>query len=92
MARRESWKADKKALVTAKSLIKRQRRNMKAYIAIIRNTQRALEANDLVRALALVSYRVKYPPDLLIGLDCDHKMQHCYVEKCMHCGLIEDNL
>ena len=91
MSGREAWKRDKKALANAKQLCNRQRRKMKAYVAIIKNTKEALENNDLVRALALVSGNIKYPPDLLKGLDCEHLMQRCYVQQCKRCGMFEED-
>ncbi len=93
MSGREAWKADKRALKNAKMLCNRQRRNMKAYVAIIKNTQQALQDNDLVRALALVSGNIKYPPDMLQGLDCKHEFHRTYqyVEKCVHCGVHDDD-
>ena len=65
MSGRKAWKADKRALKQLTATNKRQRMNMRAYIAIIYNTKKALIDGDLVRALALVSGNIKYPPDLL---------------------------
>jgi hypothetical protein len=48
---------------------------MKAYVKIIKTSKEALENNDLIRALALLSGNIKYPPDLLKALDnpCEHE-------------------
>lgn len=91
MSGREAWKRDKKALANAQTLCNRQRRNMKAYVAIIKNTKEAMENNNLVRALALVSGNFKYPPDMLKGLDCDHEFKYHSVMKCEICGVYEDD-
>lgn len=91
MSSREAWKADKRALKTAKVLCNRQRRNMKAYVAIIKNTKAALESDDTLRALALVSGNIKYPPDLLTGLDCKHEFKFRSVQCCVHCGVFDED-
>lgn len=91
MSSRERWKADKRALKNARTLCNRQRRNMKAYVAIILQARKALKEEDTLRALALVSGNIKYPPDMLDGLDCNHELQHRYVQKCKHCGLIDED-
>lgn len=91
MSSREAWKADKRALKNASALCSRQRRNLKAYVQIIRNVKRALEAKDTLRALALVSGNIKYPPDLLKDAGCKHEFKHWSVMKCVHCEVHQDD-
>lgn len=50
-------------------LVERQRRNLKSYLKIIHQTRIALEAGDVLRALALVKGNIKYPPDFVRGLN-----------------------
>ncbi len=73
MSTRERAKAAERALKNAKVLCSRQRRNMKAYVKVIHAARAALEANDPLRALALLSGNIKYPAGLLEDMDeCPH--------------------
>ena len=75
MSTRERAKACERALANANKVCSRQRRNMKAYVAIILNTKEALTANDSLRALALVSGNIKFPPGILnedLACECEH--------------------
>lgn len=89
MSTKERAKACERALRNAETLCSRQRRNMKAYVKIILATRRALGKNDVVRALALVSANIKYPPNLIVGLDassfCEHESRR-QVWICYACG------
>lgn len=91
MSSRERWKADKRALKTARILCNRQRRNMKAYVSIIHQTKRALESGDSLRAFTLVSGNIRYPPDLMKGVDCNHEFKFRSVQCCVHCKMIDED-
>ena len=88
MSTKERTKAAERALKNARTLCNRQRRNMKAYVAVIKNTEKALQAGDTLRALALVSGNFKYPPSMAEGLAldaCEHKARR-QVWICQDCG------
>lgn len=76
MSTRERAKACERSLANANKICSRQRRNMKAYVAIIHGTKKALENNDSLRALALVSGNIKFPPGTLVHdseiCECEH--------------------
>ncbi len=84
MDRLSKSKRDNQKLHT---LASRQRRNIKHLTAIVLNTKRALEANDVLRAMALVSGNIKYPPSAAKGLDkCpDHGLNNTFVLTCSTC-------
>jgi hypothetical protein len=67
----------------------RQRRNLKALVAIILNAREALDEGNILRAVALLRGNVKYPPSAAEGLDeCpEHKTApYDYVRICRICG------
>jgi hypothetical protein len=88
MSTKERAKAAERALKNARTLCNRQRRNMKAYVGIIKTAKLALEDNDSLRALALLSGNIKYPPDLMkdiVAVDCEH-VQRRELWICLNCG------
>ena len=68
-------------------LTNRQRRNLKDLTAIILNAKKALGQGDVLRATALVSGNIKYPPSSAIDLDVcpQHGLHARFVKMCDVC-------
>lgn len=77
----------KKENMALRVLTNRQRRNLKDLTGIIIGVRRALKAGDTIRAFALVSGNIKYPPSAAIT--CDHELVTDFVTYCKHCKTLE---
>ena len=71
-----------------RKLINRQRRNLKVLTSVIINAQRAIEKGDVLRAVAIVSVPIKYPP--AAAMECKHEWQSRWKLQCALCKEVRD--
>lgn len=73
----------KRENVRLRNLVKRQRRDLKAMRAILINVRRSLDNGNILRAVAFIPEKIKYPPAELT--ECKHELGNRYVTQCKHC-------
>lgn len=88
MSSKERSKKAEREVARLRTLASRQRRNIKNLVAVILNARKALEQEDNLRLLALLSGNVKYPPAVAKGVEeCPQHGDKCiWVQVCDICG------